>query len=218
MKRVLRVIIMIVVLLGIVGVAQNQIAWAANSAGGTDLSTVQLVEKSVASGKDDCDKDKYKNTDKCKDKYKEKDKCKKNKHDCGTVKPPPHQVIIPVTGEYSVGGFCTLSVTFNDPKIKLDASLKTPLPRDLPDKVHKVRQGCLLTYYSSNQRLNDLSANSGSATICFAAIPQQQTVVYFHNTYALNPTWVALETTIQNGIACAAAPQSGVYIATFQKP
>lgn len=201
MNKYIRLTIMIILVLGIVFVAQNQVAWA-NQSADPSLSIEEAHEPSVLpAAKDDC-----------KDKNKNKDKCD------GTVKPPPKSLFIPVTGEYSVGGFCTLSIVFNDPVITLDATIKTPLPRDLPDQVHKVRQGCLLTYYSSNQRLDELPSNSGSATICFAAIPQQQTVVYFHNTYAPNPTWVALETTVQNGVACAAAPKSGVYVATFHNP
>jgi hypothetical protein len=200
-NKFIRLTIMIAVVLGIVFVAQNQVAWA-NQAPGPSLSARQDREQSVLpAAKDDC-----------KDKNKNKDKCQ------GTVKTPPHQILIPVTGDYSVGGFCTLNVAFNDPAITLDATLQTPLPRDLPDKVHKVSQGCLLTYYSSSQRLDELSASAGSATICFAAIPQQQTVVYFHNLYDANPTWVPLETTVENGIACAAAPKSGVYVATFETP
>jgi hypothetical protein len=192
--------IMFSLIVGIVFVARNQVAWA-NQSSDLSLSAREDGQAAVADKKDDC-----------KDKNKNKDKCK------GTVKPPPKDLFIPVTGEYSVGGFCTLSIVLNDPAITLDATIKTPLPSDLPDKVHKVRQGCLLTYYSSDLRIDELSSNSGSATVCFAATPQQQTVVYFHNTYSSNPTWVALETTVQNGIACAAAPKSGVYVATFQNP
>jgi hypothetical protein len=200
MNKYIRLVIMIFVVLGIVFVARNQVA-RANQTPDPGVSVEQDGGQYVIPAKNDC-----------KDKNKNKDKCQ------GTVKPPPHQLLIPVTGDYSVGGFCTLNVVFNDPAITLDATLEIPLPRDLPDKVHKVSQGCLLTYYSSNQRLDELSASAGSATICFAAIPQQQTVVYFYNMYATNPTWVTLETTVENGIACAAAPTSGVYVATFQNP
>jgi hypothetical protein len=216
MKRVLRVIIMIVVLLGMVGLAQNQLAWAATSPQGTNQSALSQVEKSILPSRDDCDKDK--NSDKCKDKDKDKDKCKKHKEDCGTVKPPPHQILIPVTGEYSVGGFCTISTEFNDPTILLDASIETPLPRDLPEKVHKVRQGCHLIYYASGTRIDELSSDSGTTTICFAATPQKQMTIYFNNIYAPNPTWAPLETTVQNGTACATGNTSGVYVATFQTP
>lgn len=218
MKRILRVIIMIVVVLGILGLAKNQLAWAATSSQETYQSALRQVEKSISLRRDDCDKDK--NSDKCKDKDKDKDKdkCKKHKEDCGSIKPPHQQILITVTGEYSVGGFCTLSVTLNNPGIKLDASLKSPLPRDLPDKVHKIRQGCLLTYYDGDQRINELSSVAGTTTICFAAIPKERMVIYYFDIYAANPQWAALPTTVQNGIACAAGNASGVYVATFQNP
>jgi hypothetical protein len=221
MKRILRIIILIVVLFGILGLARNQIAWAAHSPENAGGTAVQTIGGSVSPEKgDNCDEPWNKNKDRCKDKDKDKDKdkCKKHREDCGSVKPPPHEVVIPVTGEYSVGGFCTISLTLNDPNINLNASIKSPLPRELPDKVQKVRQGCLLTYYSSNHRLDELPSASGNATICFAASPNKQMTVYFYNLYAANPGWVALETKVEAGKACAQGNASGVYVATFQKP
>jgi hypothetical protein len=213
-NKYFRIILLIVLVLGILGLAKNQLAWAATSPQETGQSALSQVEKSILPSRDDCDKDK--NSDKCK--AKDKDKCKKHGEDCGTVKPPPHHVVISATGDYSVGGFCTLTVVFNDPTIALDASIEDPLPRDLPDKVHKVSQGCHLIYYESGKRIAELPPASGTATICFAATPQKPMTIYFNDIYSAYPTWVALETTIQNGIACAAAPSSGVYVASFQKP
>ena len=137
--------------------------------------------------------------------------------DKGTVKPPPGTVLIPVTGDYSVGGFCVLNVALTDAAFQLDARLATPLPAGLPDSAQKIRQGCLLTYFRSGERALSLPAESGSTTICFAALPQKQMSVYFHNTYDADPTWVPLETTVNAGIACAPANESGTYVATFLK-
>jgi hypothetical protein len=138
-------------------------------------------------------------------------------NDKGTVKPPPGTVLIPVTGDYSVGGFCVLSVGLDDPAIQLDARLITPLPAGLPDTVQRVRQGCLLTYFRSGERISVLPPEDGSTTICFAAPPPKQATVYFHDTYAPDPVWVPLETTVESGIACAPANASGTYVATFLK-
>lgn len=135
----------------------------------------------------------------------------------GTVKPPPGTVLIPVTGQYSVGGFCALNVALDDPAIRLDARRITPLPPGLPDDVQNVRQGCLLTYYRSGERILALPPGSGSTRICFAALPPKEMAVYFHNTFDTDPEWVALETTVEAGIACADANASGTYIATFLK-
>jgi hypothetical protein len=206
--KFIRVLIATSLVMGIVLLAQAQVAWA-NHTADQSLSAENHKMQSVvpAPGDDDCDKDKSKD----KDKGKDKDKCK------GTVKPPSRDLIIPVTGSYSVGGFCTLSVEFNDPEITLDASIEDPLPGELPDDVQKIRQGCILTYYRSNQRLNELPPDLGNTTICFAGIPSKQMLVYFYDIYSPNPGWVALETTDQDGIVCALGNGSGVYIATFQQ-
>jgi hypothetical protein len=150
--------------------------------------------------------------DKCKDKNgKEKKNCP------GTVKPPPGKLIIPVTGDYSVGGYCTLTVVLTEPAVNLDANLIEPLPAVLPETVFQTRQGCLLTYHRSSETLLELAPASGSVTICFAATPGKQMIVYFYNQYAETPTWMPLAetTTLENGITCAPANASGVYTATF---
>jgi hypothetical protein len=204
MNKSVRWIIVIALLLGIALLAGGKGAWADQSpVQSQSLSPKKDGPQTVADrkGDDDCDKGKGKGKDKCK----------------GTVKPPPKKVVIPVTGEYSIGGFCTLSIVLNDPEVTLDGSIQTPLPGELPSDVQRVRQGCLLTYYSSGQRIDSLPPSSGTATICFAAVPGQQTTLYFYDLYSPNPTWVALTTTVKDGIACAAGNASGVYVATFQK-
>ncbi len=213
MKIFFRIIILIAVLLGIVALAKNHIAWAANS-GETSI-------QSVSQDKGDyCDKPWNQRKQECKDKDKNKDnnKCKKHPEKCGSVKPPAREIVINKTGEYSVGGFCTLSVTLNDAAVKLNAHIETPLPGELPDKVQRVRQGCHLNFSSSDQQMNELPTSSGSATICFAAMPSKQMTLYFYNIDAPKPEWTALETTTDSGKACAKGNGSGVYIATFQKP
>lgn len=198
----IRLGIAIILFLSIVFLAYQGAAGASRS---TDpsLSTKEEPRQSPAAAKDDdCDKDK-----------KGKDRCG------GTVKPPKGSVLIPVTGEYSIGGFCTLSVELNDSDIQLDARLITPLPGELPDTVQKIRQGCLLTYSRSNEVLFELPPESGNTTICFAALPNKQMTVYFHNTYSPDSEWAPLETTaLAGGIVCAPANASGTYIATFTTP
>ena len=204
MYKTIRVLIAISLVMGIVLLAHDRVAWA-NYSPDQSLSAENHEMQSVAPapGDKDCEKDKGKDKDKCK----------------GTVKPPhPRDLIIPVTGDYSVGGFCTLTIELKDPEITLDASIETPLPGELPDDVQKIRQGCLLTYYRSNQRLNELPPDLGNTTICFAGIPSKQMLVYFYDIYSPNPGWVALETTDQDGIVCALGNGSGVYVATFQQP
>ena len=201
MYKFIRVLIAISLVMGIVLLAQARVAWANHSVAPSLSAENHEMQSLVPAPGVDCNKDKDKDKDKCK----------------GTVKPPSRDIIIPVTGSYSVGGFCTLSVEFSDPEITLDASIEDPLPGELPADVQKIRQGCLLTFYRSNQRLNELPPDLGNTTICFAGIPSKQMLVYFYDIYSPNPGWVALETTDQDGIVCALGNGSGVYVATFQQ-
>lgn len=216
MKMTFRIILLIVVLFSIVGLAKNQLAWAANSSEKSTQFVSQKSEESVWPGEGDyCDRLPNKYKVECKDKN-DKDRCKQHGNECASVKPPPQQILVPVTGEYSVGGFCVLSVALNDPAIRLAARIKTPLPADLPPKVYQVRQGCLLTYYSSNQRIDELPTNSGGTIICFAATPGKKMILHFYSVYSSTPEWIPLETTTAPGKACAPGNTSGVYVATFE--
>jgi hypothetical protein len=215
MKTTIRVIILFLVLFGIIGLARNQVAWAADPSGGSDQAALSGSQDSVLSQRDDdCDEPENKDRPRCQDKKKDKDKCKKNPKHCGSVKPPPIKIIIPVTGEYSVGGLCTLSTVLNDPGIRLDASIVTPLPKSLPHPVLNVHQGCLLEYTGSGQHLDELPSSAGQTTICFAAPPGKEITIYFYDRSSSNPAWAALATTADAGRACAPANASGVYAAS----
>jgi hypothetical protein len=214
--KIFRIIVFIVVLLGIVGLAENQVAWAAVSAEQFGQTVAQDVGNSVSTYNDGfCSKPWNRHSKRCRER--EKERCKKHKEDCRSVKPPPRDTLIPVTGEYSVGGLCILSVTLNNPEFQLDARLMNPLQVDLPGNVQKVRQGCLLTFYRSKKRIESVSKNSGDITICFAAQPGKLMTVYFYNLYSSKPKWAALETTTESGKACANGSVSGIYIVTFQQ-
>ncbi len=204
MNKTVRAILLLALFVGIAALAWNQAAMATPSAN-PSLSASQDEAPSVAlpkKGDDPCILPNGKLRNKCK----------------GTVKPPPSEVVIPVTGLYSIGGFCTLEIELLDPDVTLYGDIQTPLPKDLPAGVHKVRQGCLLTYYDQGDRIDALSPAAGSATICFAGVADKVMTLYFYNLYAVTPAWVALPTTNEDGIACARGTGSGVYVATFQAP
>jgi len=203
MNKYLRLILVLALASGIALLARGKVAWATPS-GEASLSASAQEDQSPAAKKDvDCDKPENKHKKECK----------------GTVKPPhPGPVIIPVTGSYSVGGFCTLDIIFTDPTVSLNADIQTPLPGELPDDVQRVRQGCLLTYFDEDGQIDAIPPGGGSTTICFAAIPgSKPTTLYFYDLYAPEPAWVPLPTTVENGVACATGNASGVYVATFQK-
>ncbi len=139
----------------------------------------------------------------------------------GSVKPPPGELVITQSGTYSIGGFCNYTVEFIATDISVRVSLERPLPRPLPDKVHAVRQGCRVTYYQrpAGTRIDEFTPQMGTSRICFAAIPNENTKIYFFNVYADEPVWGPTgQTTVADGVACSDAGKSGVYVGTFETP
>ncbi len=212
MNRTMRFGVVALLFVGLLSMADGQVALAARSSE-PGLSVAEQGNGAVAAfgHDDDCSKDKDKDHRRGRHRDKHKHKCR------GTVKPPPSNFIIPVTGEYSVGGYCTLSVGLIDPHVILTASLQAPLPRDLPRELQNAYQGCLLTYYRNGKLLQTLTPNLGGTSICFAAVPDREMMVYFFDLYEHQPKWSPLETTLVDGIACAAANASGIYIPTFPR-
>lgn len=139
----------------------------------------------------------------------------------GTVKPPPGSILITESGTYSVGGFCNYTVQFLDPDadITVRVALERPLPRPLPDGVHKTRQGCRVTYFQNDDRIGEFTDQMGTSKICFAPVPGQEMTIHYYNVYDANPVWRPVaETTIENGLVCSPADPSAVYVATFETP
>ncbi len=132
----------------------------------------------------------------------------------GTVKPPPASSEITKSGTYTAGGICTMIVDYYVPNLsneihvedQIETSANVPFPDDegllyLP--------GCHVYHYRQSTLRTDVNVgiSEGSWTICFAAIPNKITTIYFY--YAKDdraesalPDWAPLETTIENGLAC----------------
>jgi hypothetical protein len=192
MKKASRFAIALLLLLGIFFLAQGRVAWA-DYLFEQDPLAQNNQARSGAIAHDDIDRR-------------------------GTVKPPPPDANIRESGRYSMGGFCTLTVTFNVDGVSAMAYVEHPLLQPLPAGVHAVQQGCRVTYYESDIRIDELPSDMGSATICFAAIPEKQMMLYFYNVYAEPSTWTAADTKVENGIACAEGNRAGTYVATFKEP
>jgi hypothetical protein len=216
MTKYFRLFIAILMILGLLALAKGGVAWAAKSSGKSDQPAPQSIGQPDQSDKDPCNKNPDSQDCKDKEKDKDKDKCNPKKEDCGSVKPPPKEIVITVNGEYSVGGFCTLTVEYLVDDHRLNAGVVTPLPRPLPDGVHKVELGCLLSYYKSEAPIDEMLPEAGKTTICFANSPQKDMQIYFYDANSANPEWTPLETTVTDGIACAVANKSGVYVPTFE--
>jgi len=131
----------------------------------------------------------------------------------GTVKPPP--VVVPpisVPGTYSLGGVCTVIVERLDPTVGvhpvlLPFSSVGPQPEDVARFLAGV---CQVNYVKAGAGLADLTSADGSVKICFADIPTATNKIYVY----VDKTWTALDTTVEDGLACASASKSGRYVLT----
>lgn len=223
MAKFIRISLVIIVFFGIVLTARNNTAWAADLPSRSNSSApARVVLSAPQSQDDDCDKSRNKDKNRCKDKDKDKDKCKKKKdNDCGTVKPPPGSITVTQSGTYNVGGFCRYTVEFLDPNagISVRVWLERPLPRSLPDGVHKARQGCRVTYFQGSQRIGEFTDAMGTSKICFAPIAGKEMTIYYYNVYDTSPEWRPVAATaVENGLVCSPADPSAVYVATFRTP
>lgn len=203
MGKYIRIFIVIIAVLAVLILARNNAARAATPPAESERSSQNEAELSISPAKDDCANAKGKDKDKCK----------------GTVKPPPG-LIIPVTGggTYSVGGICTVAIAYNIPGLSDLLSLEVPVEKSssipFPESNGKLHlPGCHILHYQSGELMTEMSDEAGTWTICFAAQPNKTTTIYYYvdTGETVIPIWIPLETTVQNGIACAPANISGVY-------
>lgn len=142
----------------------------------------------------------------------------------GTVRPPaPVETgVITKSGTYNIGGVCSIIIDYQNPNISnvvrvekdIEVSSNVPFPDNqgllyLP--------GCHVLHYRADKLITDASPSDGSWKICFASIPNKETIIYFYyanddTAQAVTSAWIPLETTIENGMVCAPlAYYTGVY-------
>ena len=141
----------------------------------------------------------------------------------GTVRPPLPSIDVCSAGVYSLGGLSTLRVN----QLAADYCLHAFLWNHafavgrIPDGAGSVLapitfvevfyQGVLVYQY-------DVPGETQSILVCYAVPVGRQAQIYFLDFYGSRfgqrtgqPSWVPLETTIQDGVACAVAQTSGAY-------
>lgn len=192
MGKYFRVLIAIALVLVIVLLAKNKAVWAGPAA--------QIKQSVLAEGQSSVSLD---------------------KPDPGTVKPPPGEITVCEEGIHSVGGVATLEVTNLAPDYCLVAFLRNhafALGR-IPDGAGAVLADItfLRVFYQSHL-IYELPEGDGQVQICYAVPPGKQAQIYFFDFYGPRfgertgqPSWDPLETTIENGIACAPAQTTGAY-------
>lgn len=193
MRAYVRVSIVITVLLAMILVARNNVAWAGPAAGVPQSPDVAIDQSLVSP----------------------------DKSDDGTVKPPPPEIVICEEGVHSVGGVSTLEVNNLTPGYCLAAFLRNhafSLGR-IPDGAGEVLAPItFMRVFYHGRPVYELPEEDGQAEICYAIPPGMTGQIYFLNFYGPRfgersgqPSWEPLETTVSDGIACAAAQTTGAY-------
>ncbi len=156
----------------------------------------------------------------------------------GTVKPPTFTsqgggagiipntgtVVITESGTYNIGGLCSIIVDYHIPdlsnEVHVEENVEISSNVPFPDNAGLLYlPGCHVYHFKESNLRTDtnINADEGKWKICFAAIPDKETTIFFY--YAKDetpgsalPDWAPLETTIENGMACApATDHTGVY-------
>lgn len=193
MNKYLRMFLILILIVGIIALAKNNVAWAGPASESKQPAPVTGNEHSQPGVKPDP----------------------------GSVKPPPAEVTICKKGTYSVGGQAILMVNRLEPDYCLEASLRNhafAIGR-IPDGAGKVLADVtFLRAFYQGRFIHAVPAADGDIEICYAVPLGVQAQIYFFNFYGPRfdtrtgqPAWVPLDTTVTGGTACAQAQTSGAY-------
>jgi hypothetical protein len=137
----------------------------------------------------------------------------------GSVVPPPSDITVTESGTYAVGGICAIIIKYNINGLSDNIHVQLPTVDTntvpFPDNQGMLYlPGCHVLHYENSQIKPEMTPAQGSWKICFASRPSKIMTIFFYRDDLTNitPPWVALETTVENGLACAPlADYSGVY-------
>jgi hypothetical protein len=143
----------------------------------------------------------------------------------GTVQPPPPDLRVcdPAVGVYSLGGVSTLRLNLPADDYCLHVFLWNhafSIGR-IPGGAGRVLAEVtfLEAYYQERFVYKyEVAGEAGSIQVCYAVPIGMQAQIYFFDFYGPmfgekkgQPSWELLQTTVENGIACAPAQTSGAY-------
>ena len=183
MGKTIRVILLIVVLAGTIGLAQRQVAWAQPADEEVQSAQSESISPSVLQD---------------------------NEAKGGTVKPPPGKAKICKKGNYPLGGVAIVRVHRLAHDYCLTASLRKrsndtgniPSRRILADITD-------IQFFYQNHRIGTLPDSKGDVEICYALPPGKQAQIYFRGFGS--EEWKPLITAVTKHTACARAQVSGSY-------
>lgn len=142
----------------------------------------------------------------------------------GSVKPPPKEIYICEDGMYSIGGVVVLNIKNLNPSSCIEAVLWNPrfqIKRIPEDAGRALAHMLFLRIYYEGKLIHELPAEDGSIESCYALPPETQGQFYFYNFYGMRfkkltqpPTsWESWETRVDTDkkTVCAFTQFSGVY-------
>lgn len=192
MGKYFRILIVIALVAGIGLLASNRVAWAGR--GAEQSQAVQSVGQSAPA---------------------------LAKPEPGSVKPPPAKLTACQDGIHSLGGISTLEITDLAPGYCLAADLwnRAFAVGRIPDGAGKILADItFLRVFYHGELVHDLPVEDGQVQICYAVPPGKTAQIYFFDFYGPRfgeqtgqPAWEPLATTVEGGIACAAAQTTGAY-------
>jgi len=143
----------------------------------------------------------------------------------GTVQAPAPSNTVSASGSYSVGGVCSMVVKYNLTNLSDKLYVEVPVQDDLTVSFPATNNdilflpGCHVLHFEKSVEQAAMTSSQGTWKICFAAPPNKTMTIYFYksmdhsdNTSSVTPPWTALPTTVENGMACAVADGTGVYV------
>ncbi len=137
----------------------------------------------------------------------------------GTVVPPSSEITITESGTYAVGGVCLITTNYFATGLADTVQVEYPTKHYTSDTLTVPFSnyvngdlfyfpGCHVMHYKNQliqNQMNMTDPKDGEWQICFAAIPDKTMTIYYYddNLKKINAPWTALETTTENGTACA---------------
>lgn len=192
MSKLIRIFIAVVLVSAIVIVAEKNVAWA-----GTSPEPQQAADAQVSAS------------------------LALDKHEPGTVKPPPGELTVCEDGVHSAGGVSVLHVKDLAPGYCIVAFLRNHAfaVGQVPDGAGKIlAQITFVRIFHHGKLVHELPEEDGQLQLCYAAPPDRTVQMYFFDFYGPQlgqrtgkPSWTPLETDVDGGQACASAQITGAY-------
>lgn len=124
-------------------------------------------------------------------------------------------------GTYGAGGICEMTVDYYVPnlgnELHVEENVEISANAPFPDGEGLLYlPGCHVYHYKTDEIVDQVTTDEGLWEICFAAIPNKETTIYFYysdsDVERVTSIWRPLETRVDGGSACARVTNfTGVY-------